>query len=60
MRIMGLRMRDRIMSFVRERPLATGCALIGVAIAIAIAAKVIEPLLKNQDTLFAALMRIFG
>jgi hypothetical protein len=57
---MGLGMRDRIMTFARERPLATGCALIGVAIAFAVAAKFIEPLFKKHDTLLAALLRLFN
>jgi len=57
---MGRGMRDKIVSFARERALATDCALIVSAVAVAVAAQFIEPLFKKHDTLFAALMRIFG
>jgi hypothetical protein len=57
---MGLGLRDRIVSFARERALATDCALIAAAIAVAVAAQFIAPLFKKHDTLFATLMRIFS
>jgi hypothetical protein len=57
---MGLGLRDRIVSFARERALATDCALIAAAMAVAVTAQFIAPLIKKHDTLFTTLMRIFG
>jgi Flp pilus assembly pilin Flp len=57
---MSLGLRERIVSFARERALATDCALIAAAIAVAIVAQFIAPLFKKHDTLFATLMRIFS
>jgi hypothetical protein len=49
-RIMGLRIRDWVVSFARQ--LAIDCALIATAFGVAVAAQLIEPLFKEaQDTL---------
>jgi hypothetical protein len=57
---MGLRIRDRIVSFARQRALAIDFALIAAAFAVAVTAQFIEPLFKRHETIFAALMRLFS
>jgi hypothetical protein len=53
-------MRDIFAGLSWKRGLATDCALIAAAVAVAIVAQYVEPLFRKHDTLFTALMRLFG
>jgi hypothetical protein len=58
--VMSLKMRDIFAGLSWKRGLATDCALIAAAVAVAIVAQYVEPLFRKHDTLFTALMRLFG
>jgi hypothetical protein len=55
----GSKVYQRIANFAGQRGLAADCTLIAMAVAVALAARFIEPLTKH-DTLLAAIARFLS